>query len=67
MNATAQDVNATTPLLPPEQAQPAIWPLIVFAVFVAIAVSLCLITAIQNFRRRRQKRTDYEEIESLVV
>jgi hypothetical protein len=53
-----------TSILPQEAQQKESWAITVLAVFIALTVILCGITA---YRRRCGKRHNYEEIESLVV
>jgi hypothetical protein len=70
-NATFDPTNRTTNnsttsiMIPPEQAQPDSWPVIVFGIFALLAVGLCSATAVKNCQHG--KRQKYDEIESLIV
>ena len=61
-NVSVASKNATS-ILPREAEQTETWAITVLAIFTALAVILCTITAY----RRRRKRHNYEEIESVVV
>jgi hypothetical protein len=66
-NQTVDPMTMTTNntvLLPPEQAQPTVWPVVVFSIFVLLAAGLCTVTCLKSCKN---KRKNYEEIESLIV
>jgi hypothetical protein len=57
--------NVTTLMIPAEQEQPASWPIVVFGIFIAVAVLLVAVTVYKNYR----KRSTYTEVPttSLIV
>lgn len=55
-----------TPFLPSEQRQPEKWSRIVGGTFLVIALGLIIATIVRNMRSRN-KRKNYEEVQSLVV
>jgi hypothetical protein len=65
-NATIGGGNVTnssnTVHLPPEKEQPESWSYSVLGIFLGLAAILCAAGSIRNWRQRRDKRNQYEEI-----
>ena len=65
-NSNASDASAQTFELPPEGKQPDSWPMIVMGLFLVLAAVVCGTVGVRIVRRR-SKRGEYEEIQSLTV